>query len=283
MPDHAPSSSTTADSTTSTGAANRQLAALSWPRLQAAASRSSSTVVWPWGSFEQHGPHLPLCTDALFAERVLAAALEQLPAELPIWSLPPQSIGFSPEHLHFPGTLSLPAELLIQQLVAVGQQLAACGFRRLVLFNAHGGQIALLQTAARQLHAKAPQLAVLPCFLWSGPSGIAELIPEPERSGGLHAGLAETSLMLHLAPERVGPERPSDGHQDAPPPAGWSLEGEAPCAWLTDELSHTGVVGSATGADAALGAALFERLVAGWCERFAALLNSDWPPVSGRG
>jgi creatinine amidohydrolase len=270
MPDHAPT-------------ASRQLAALSWPQLQAAASHSGSTVVWPWGSFEQHGPHLPLCTDALFAERVLAAVLERLPASLPIWSLPPQSIGFSPEHLSFPGTLSLPAELLIQQLVAVGQQLAVAGFRRLVLFNGHGGQIALLQTAARQLHSQAPQLAVLPCFLWSGPSGIASLIPEPERSAGLHAGLAETSLMLHLAPEQVGAERPSDGQQAPAPPAGWSLEGEAPCAWLTGELSRTGVVGSAAGADAALGAALFERLVAGWCERLEALLNSDWPPVAHRG
>lgn len=257
----------------------RRLAALSWPQLQAAASRTGSTVVWPWGSFEQHGPHLPLTTDALFAERVLATVLERLPAELPIWSLPPQRFGFSPEHLSFTGTLSLPAELLIQQLVVLGRQLAASGFRRLVLFNAHGGQIALLQAAARQLRSQAPQLAVLPCFLWSGPAGIAELIPEPERSLGLHAGLAETSLMLHLAPEQVGPERPSDGQQAPPPPAGWSLEGAAPCAWLTSDLSDSGVVGNAAGANASLGEALFERLVAGWCDRLAALLASDWPPA----
>jgi creatinine amidohydrolase len=260
----------------------RQLAALSWPRLQVAAARSGSTVVWPWGSFEQHGPHLPLATDALFAERVLAAVLQRLPEPLPIWSLPPQNIGFSPEHQGFCGTLSLPAELLIQQLVVVGEQLASCGFRRLVLFNGHGGQIALLQTAARQLRAAAPAMAVLPCFLWSGPEGIAAQIPEPERSEGLHAGLAETSLMLHLAPEQVGPERPSDGQLAVPPPAGWSLEGEVPCAWLTDDLSCTGVVGSAAGATAELGGILFERLVQGWCERFEALLASDWPPRSGR-
>jgi len=263
-------------------ARQRCLAALSWPHLQAAAARPGSTVVWPWGSFEQHGPHLPLATDALFAERVLAAVLARLPAALPIWSLPPQSLGFSPEHLGFAGTLSLPAELLIAQLVTVGQQLAACGFRRLVLFNGHGGQIALLQTGARQLRSRAPELAVLPCFLWSGPGGIAELIPEPERSQGLHGGLAETSLMLHLAPDQVGPERPTDGQLAAPPPHGWSLEGEAPCAWLSTDLSRSGVVGSAAGADADLGARLFERLVSGWCERFESLLSSDWPPAPPR-
>ncbi len=251
---------------------------MSWPQLQAAAARPGSTVVWPWGSFEQHGPHLPLATDALFAERVLAAVLERLPPALPIWSLPPQSLGFSPEHQDFCGTLSLPAELLIQQLEAVGRQLAGCGFQRLVLFNGHGGQIALLQTAARQLRVVAPRMAVLPCFLWSGPVDIGSLIPEPERSEGLHAGLAETSLMLHLAADQVGPERPIDGQRAAPPPTGWSLEGEVPCAWLTSDLSQTGVVGSAAGANPELGAVLFERLVAGWCERLQTLLASDWPP-----
>lgn len=262
-------------------AVERRLAALSWPQLQAAASQAGSTVVWPWGAFEQHGPQLPMATDALFAERVMTAVLDRLPAQLPIWSLPPQTIGFSPEHLGFPGTLSLPAELLIQQLVTVGQQLAASGFGRLVLFNGHGGQIALLQTAARQLRSRAPQLAVLPCFLWSGPSGIAELIPEPERSVGLHAGLAETSLMLHLAPEQVGAERPRDGQLTDQPPTGWSLEGDLPCAWLTGDLSCSGVVGDAAGASSALGEELFKRLVNGWCARFEALLASDWPPGTG--
>jgi len=146
----------------------------------------------------------------------------------------------------------------------------------------HVGQIALLQVAARQLRASRPELAVLPCFLWSGPAGIAELIPEPERSQGLHAGLAETSLMLQLAPELVGPERPVDGLLQEPPPPGWSLEGAVPEAWLTADLSSSGVVGDSRGATAELGAALEERLVAGWQALFRALLRSSWPPGPGR-
>ena len=80
-----------------------------------------------------------------------------------------QNFGFSPEHLGFAGTLSLSPDQLISQVVAVGQQLAGAGFQRLVLFNCHGGQIALLQTAARHLRSTVPILAVLPCFLSSGP------------------------------------------------------------------------------------------------------------------
>ena len=263
--------------------------------LAALAARPGSTVVWPMGSIEQHGPHLPLVTDALFADRVLDAVLAGLPEQAPMVRLPLQWLGFSPEHRGFAGTLTLPAELLISQIVAVGRQLADVGFERLVFFNGHGGQIALLQVAACQLRDHCPALAVLPCFLWSGPEGVAEQIPEPERSQGLHAGLAETSLMLHLAPELVGPERPHEigaqepGIQDAgvqkagsglQPPPGWSLEGAARCAWRTAELSHSGVIGDARGASAALGESLFERLVAGWRQRFEALLASSWPPTS---
>ncbi|MEY3964361.1 MAG: hypothetical protein RLZZ106_1616, partial [Cyanobacteriota bacterium] len=116
------------------------------------------------------------------------------------------------------------------------------------------------------------------CFLWSGPEGIGELLEEPERSQGLHAGLAETSLMLQLAPELVGSERPADGLLSEPPPPGWSLEGAVPEAWLTTDLSRTGVVGDSRGASPELGAELEQRLVAGWQRLLEALLGSSWPP-----
>ena len=259
---------------------DRCLDRLAWPQLAEAACQGGSTVLWPFGAIEQHGPQLPLGTDAIFAERVADAVLIQLDPELPIWRLPCQSLGFSPEHLGFAGTLSLPSELLVALVVSVGSQLADAGFQRLVLFNAHGGQIALLQVAARELRTRRPSLAVLPCFLWSGPPGLSALLPQPERRQGLHAGQAETSLMLHLAPELVGPERPRDGLAGEDPPQGWSLEGAVPLAWRTADLSKSGVIGDASGADGALGEALFGRLVAGWGELLTNLLRSDWPPTA---
>ena len=255
----------------------RRLELLPAPAAAALARRPGSTVVWPLGAVEQHGPHLPLGTDGLFAERLLEAVLARLPEEAPLLRLPLQPIGFSPEHRSFAGTLTLPPELVLQLVLEVGRGLAEAGFRRLVLFNGHGGQIGLLLVAARQLREACPRLAVLPCFLWSGPEGVWEQIPEPERSEGLHAGLAETSLMLHLAPELVGPERPLDGRSGPAIPEGWSLEGLVPCAWLTADVSRSGVIGDARGANPELGEALFEALVAGWSRRFLSLLNSDWP------
>jgi creatinine amidohydrolase len=231
------------------------------------------------GSLEQHGPHLPLGTDALFADRVVDAVLQRLPADLPLWRLPLQSMGFAPEHKGFAGTFSLPVGHLLSLVECVGAELARCGFRRLVLLNGHGGQIALLEVAARDLRAHHPALAVLPCFLWRGVD-VAPLIAEPERSQGLHAGLAETSLMLHLAPELVGPDLQADGLDPLhTPPEGWSWEGQAPTAWLTGDISRGGVIGDPRGATAELGRSLFERLVEAWEGRLRSLLSSDWPPT----
>ena len=261
----------------------KRLHFMSWPQAAKALQCPGSTVVWPFGAMEQHGPQLPLATDALFAERILDAVLGELAQDLPIWSLPPQAIGFSPEHRGFPGTVSLSAELLIGLIKQVGGQLAEQGVKRLVLFNAHGGQIGLLQAAARELAAQSPSLAVLPCFIWSGVSGLSDLLPDHELKHGLHAGLAETSLMLAMEPSLVGSERPADGdHSSAAsastPPEGWSLEGDSPMAWFTADLSASGVVGDSRGADLALGHQLQTQLIRHWKALFTSLLASSWPP-----
>ncbi len=258
---------------------------LSWPKAEAAAKKHGSTLVWPFGACEQHGPHLPLATDNLFAETILKKVLDRLPNEFPIWSLPSQPIGFSPEHVSFPGTISVSSNLLLDLVLEVGQQASSFGFRRLLLFNAHGGQIGLLQAAARQLRLKSPTMAVLPCFLWSGISQLEELIPVKERAEGLHAGLAETSLMMSLEPDLVGSLRPLDGEHFskesvASPPEGWSLEGAAPWAWLTKDLSVSGVIGDSRSSNQSLGNHLQELLIDHWARLLTNLMESEWPPVT---
>ncbi len=258
---------------------------LSWPRAQEAAQKEGSTLVWPFGACEQHGPQLPLSTDNLFAEQILTKVLEQLPRDMPIWMLPSQLLGFSPEHQSFPGTISISAHILLNLVMEVGQQASLLGFQRLLLFNAHGGQIGLLQASARQLRVACPKLAVLPCFLWSGVPALKDLLPLHERENGLHAGLAETSLMLSLAPDLVGPERPFDGEHCskdflATPPEGWSLEGAAPWAWLTNDLSKSGVIGDSRNSTESLGKALENALIDHWVRLLISLMESRWPPTN---
>ena len=62
-------------------------------------------------------------------------------------------------------------------------------------------------------------------------------------------------------------------------PKGWSLEGASPCAWLTKDLSSSGIIGDASSSNPELGAALENALINHWKLLFTTLLESDWPPV----
>ena len=161
-------------------------------------------------------------------------------------------------------------------IVEIGKQLSDMGFRRLVLLNAHGGQISLLNTAARELRKYAPNLSVFPCFIWSGVDGLENYLSDSEIENGLHASQAETSLMLSLKPELVGDERPCEGIPNNIP-KGWSLEGDAPVAWFTKDISNSGVIGDSRGASEAIGANLQKLLVKHWYSMLLELMSCDWP------
>jgi len=249
---------------------------LSWPEVKNISEKKRSTIIWPFGAIEQHGPHLPLATDSIFVDEIINEVLELIPEEIPLKKLPTQFIGFSPEHLGFEGTLSISSNLIISMIVEVGKQLSDMGFKRLVLLNAHGGQISLLNTAARELRKIAPNLHIFPCFIWSGVKGLSDLLSESELKNGLHASLAETSLMMAIKPELVGDERPFEVLSQEIP-EGWSLEGDSPTAWLTKDLSSSGVIGDSRGANQTLGDELKNLLVNHWYKMLLSLMSSDWP------
>ena len=249
---------------------------LSWPEVKNISQDIRSTIIWPFGAVEQHGPHLPLGTDSIFVDEIICEVFKLIPSELPIKKLPIQYIGFSPEHKGFDGTISLSSNLITSIIKEVGVQLAHMGFKRLILINAHGGQISLLNTAARELRSIAPKISVFPCFLWKGVDGLSDLLPKKEIESGLHASLAETSLMMALKSELVRDERPCEGIETQIP-EGWSLEGNAPTAWFTEDLSNSGVIGDSKGSNKELGNSLKSLLVNHWFELIMNLMKSDWP------
>ena len=249
---------------------------LSWPEIKNIASHKRSTIVWPFGAVEQHGPHLPLATDSIFIEEIINEVFKLMPKDLPLKKIPTQFIGFSPEHSGFEGTITLSSGLLISMIVEIGKQISDIGFKRLILLNAHGGQISLLNTAARELRSITPNLSIFPCFIWSGVKDLEKVLTKSELENGLHASLAETSLMMSLKPELVGNERPCEGIPKNNP-KGWSLEGNAPTAWFTEDLSRSGVIGDSRGANLELGNELRQLLVDHWYKMFQGLMSSDWP------
>lgn len=170
----------------------------------AALDAATTVAVLPLGATEQHGPHLPLSVDRSLVDGMVAEALPLLPADLPVLVLPTQHIGYSPEHAQFAGTLTLPIETVIASWIAIGEGVARAGVKKLLLFNAHGGQVSLLDIVARELRNRCG-LIVYGCNWWNLPLGDAVngLFTADEHRFGVHAGEIETSLMLALAPQRV--------------------------------------------------------------------------------
>lgn len=170
--------------------------------------RKRAIAVLPLGATEQHGPHLPLSVDANLAHGMVEAAIPHLPTGLPVLFLPVQRIGFSPEHAAFPGTLSLKAETVMRLWTEVAESVAASGITRLVLFNAHGGQVGLMDPVARDLRARLGMLVY--CVSWfnlplTTPDGsdLMARFSDHEQRFGVHAGQIETAMMLALKPRLV--------------------------------------------------------------------------------
>lgn len=247
--------------------------ALTSPALAALAANEPVAVL-PVAAIEQHGAHLPLATDVIIGDGLLASACDRLETssrDTPIVCLPGCRIGASLEHSRFAGTLSLSAEQAIAQIVAVGEGVARAGIRRLVLFNSHGGNKAVLDLAALRLRADADLLVVKANYFCFAPP--ADVLPAAELRHGLHGGALETSMMCHLAPESVCrqalAEHRSLGQRRAE--AGQSLEpeGDAGFAWMAEDLNPAGVTGNACLANAEIGA----RLVAHFGARLAEIIE----------
>ncbi len=248
----------------------RHLTHLSSPDI-AALDKRVGVVILPVGAIEQHGAHLPVATDALLADGVLNAALARLDESVAAWRLPALSYGKSAEHARFAGTLTLRTETLQWVLRDIAAGIANAGFRRLAFFNGHGGNVAVLDSTARDIRRESglmtfclhPNLYVEAPFEQSA----------RERKFGIHAGEIETSLMLTLHPDLVDMRRAIAHFPDFPelPDAPQlHLFGPASTAWLTEDWSPSGVFGDATIASAAKGHAVLNAAA----DRLAALIGA---------
>ena len=246
----------------------RNFAYLTWKQVDAL-DREETLLVLPTAAIEQHGHHLPLATDTLLNNYMLGKALALLPAEMPIYALPPICYGKSNEHIAFAGTLSVSASTFMAVIRDLGASLAASGFKKLVLFNTHGGNAALVDVMARDLRAEFG----LRTFTLFGSGGAAfEGLNPQEKAYGFHAGEAETALLLSATPELVHTDQYTVNYiADISTPELLKPEfSSANFAWLTRDIAESGVLGDPTPATAENG----EKWIAAAAARVAEALTA---------
>ncbi len=161
-----------------------------------------TVALLPVGAIEQHGPHLPVSTDATIAEELCRLAATLVPDDVPLLVLPTQDVGKSTEHLQFRGTLTHSAATLMDSWMEIGDSVARSGIKKLVFFNAHGGQPQVMEMCCRELRIKHKMMTV-GCAGWSFGPPPDSPVPPDERRHGIHAGTVETSMMLYLRPSLV--------------------------------------------------------------------------------
>lgn len=187
---------------------------LTAPEIRAVAARGNALAVLPVGALEQHGPHLPVITDARVAWELSAAAARLVADEMPVLVLPSMWTGMSEHHLPFGGTISLDYAAFSAVLRSVARSVRALGFARLLIVNAHGGNDDPLAVACREMAHEfgMPVVAAKP---WSMiPETLAAVL---ERQTSVqHACEAETSIMLRLAPELVRTDKLERAAQQGP-------------------------------------------------------------------
>ncbi|MBD8051395.1 creatininase family protein [Limnohabitans radicicola] len=233
----------------------------------AALDLSRAIAVLPVAATEQHGPHLPLSVDTDLVDGVVQACLPHLPADLPALFLPTQNVGLSPEHARFAGTLTLKAETVIRLWTDLGESVAASGVKKLVLLNAHGGQVSVMDIVARDLRARLGMLVYsvswfnLPLLDVQG-RDVNTLFSAEEHRFGVHGGEVETSMMRALRPDRVRMDQAQDFRSTAQDRAGrFPILGNGKSAklgWQMQDYNPHGAAGNAAAATAAKGQVLLD-------------------------
>ena len=239
-----------------------------------AAVSERSILIQPFGSVEQHGPHLPLATDAIIVEAVARALVERHGDEHDLWLLPALRYTKSDEHASFPGTVWLSSTTMLAVVDDLARSLAMLPARRLVFLNGHGGNSALLNVACREVRRRYGLLTFLAHVHTAQGGGTHE----GEHGMGIHGGMEETSAMLHLRPDLV-----DLGKLSARVPEGLTRNrhvrfgGRVGFGWLAEDFGPDGHIGDPRRANAELGKANFDAGVADLGEAMGEVARFSFP------
>lgn len=224
----------------------------------------NTTIVLPLGAIEQHGPHLPTGTDSAIADAMVAAVCARLDEAANVLFLPLCAISNSVEHTDAVGTLSLGRDLTFKLIMEMAHSVHRAGGRKLVIINAHGGNVGVMVDASHAIRAQFGMLCVVTNWMRLGlPNGI---IAPAQKVIDIHGGQLETALMRAIAPELVDMDKAENFTSlQADLEARFDMlraYGPVGFGWMGSDIHLSGAVGNASLASAADGQAIIDHQAA---------------------
>jgi creatinine amidohydrolase len=207
-------------------------------------------AVLPLGATEQHGPHLPLSTDTVIADGMVEAVVAHLSEDAKVVFLPVLAVTNSVEHTNRAGTLSLGRDLTFRLILEIARSVARAGLRKMVIINAHGGNVGVMVDVSHAIRAELGMLCVATNWMRLGlPDGV---ITPDERAVDIHGGQLETAILLALRPDLVDRGQAENfSSLQGKLAADFSLlraYGPVGMGWMGDDLNASGAVGNAAAA-----------------------------------
>jgi creatinine amidohydrolase len=189
-----------------------RISEMSWVDVQKALDRGFRTVVFAVGSNEQHGPHLPTCTDSLIGDVLANEVTLRLGKAL---QAPTINVGCSEHHMAFPGTIDLKPETLKNLIRDYCVSLAKQGFKNIVILPSHGGNFNVVREATDELNRSLEGTKVVS---YTDLKGLLGFLTEfsskygiTAGESGAHAGESETSMVLAIRKDLVDMEQVREG------------------------------------------------------------------------
>lgn len=245
-----------------------------------ALDRDNTIIALPLSATEQHGPHLPVGTDAIILSTLIDKIVDEEEFKKGNLIFAPQlPIGKSNEHMEFGGTLTLGAHTYMYVIEDIVASIAKQGFKKIALFNSHGGNTDVANVMSRDLRDKfGIQIYVLDWWFTDFWKDCLKDIQESGMYGVFHACELETSLMLAARPETVDMKKAVDedpancftGNQYV------SVFGPVNFGWVTKDVTKSGVIGAPTYATLEKGQKLFAYASKKLIDTFAEIADINY-------
>ena len=239
-------------------------------------------VLIPIGSIEAHGNHLPIDTDCFIAQNFAVATARRIPDQVLVAPLVP--FTFDSHFMDYPGTIAIQSDTLIKYLLDITCSIAHHGFKRIVFVNGHGTNVPFLTIVSHETALRTDALCAQVTAL--SQADLLEKIRKSAFPGGIsHAGEGETSLVLHLDPDRVQMDKATE--QMDFPKGKYFWRDVAPRApidvvgWWS-AVSETGTAGDPTVATAQTGQIVFDADVDRLIEFVKEFQTMEWPSRKDR-